>query len=232
MILVHAIGRIFGFLFLMMVGGEPKEVMINTGILKGEKASDTWIVARHPELGITFEAPKNTYVQYGYPYAVGPDLKSGEEIKTHRFGIRELHRGGASLFALEWAFFIVTNEYRGVKPGDLDALPHRLGDTEFTYDFIRRVFFTPKWPAQLSELGDTIVGDRRGRRFSYLAGSEKVIGRPRGEIILVPLDGQSALVICSTFSKKILPEEEEILFPKIVRSVRVLEQGEGAPLVH
>ena len=191
-----------------------------------------WIRVAHPDLPLTFEVPEETYVRQVSVFSLAqPRSDDHRRIDVTLFGVRLLADRAATLQAVQFGFFWVTEEFLGVESETLETLRDEIDAGAGAADFLRRTFYAGQ-DVEIEDLGGEFVDAYPARRLSVsrtVARGTRDERRVRGEAIVVPFSARAALTLIARYDEVSTPSERIHLFPRVFRSVR-LGRTPHAPL--
>jgi hypothetical protein len=192
-----------------------------------------WKRVQHPTLPIWFEAPPGTTQKTAAVFSLAsPWLDARGRPDFSLFGIRTVSEAGHAYKALELAFVWLTDALAGVEAEALVGLSRRLDDADAVLDLVAGALYAGR-DVELADLGRDRVGARPARRFEVavtIARGTRDERGVRGEGALIPVSESAALAVIARFDAAATDDERERVFPRILRSIRIGEDGEAPPL--
>lgn len=199
----------------------------------GKAAPEThWARIQHPALPVTLDMPADAATRQVRSFPLGsPRGRGGRRQEFTLFGIRSLDKAGLRYRALEVALFSIDAGTHGIEASELVRLAGRIRDVAAIESLVLHLLYETRERVELRDLGLEFIDGLPGRRFAV----ERLVapGTPderhiSGEIVLLPLDRTSAMIVMARFDPKATPRERKALFLRILRSIRLDDRPSGA----
>jgi hypothetical protein len=177
---------------------------------------------------IRFALPPETRFWVAPRFSLAPiRSRDGRREDVLVFGVRPVGEGPAFRHAVEISFLWITPRIRGADAERLSALHRGIANARSAERFLATVFYFDRPHVTLREGGLLPVGSRDARRV--FVDWRTLVGTPHerrvaGEAVVLPVHPAAVLVVLGRFDEAATREEREIVFPGIVRSIRL--QGE------
>lgn len=200
----------------------------------GETVRDEtpWVRIAHPEFPLTFEVPEETSVRPATLFSLArPRSDDRARIDVTLFGVRLLEDRAATVQAVQFGFFWVTDEFQGVDGSSLTELLGAIDDGTRVESFLRGAFYA-RDQVEIEDLGGEFIDRYPARRMALartVAASTRDERQVRGEAIVVPMTRRTALALIVRFDERSTDDERGRIFPRVFRSVRFLDSPD-APL--
>ncbi|MFQ5697508.1 MAG: hypothetical protein ACE5IL_04395 [Myxococcota bacterium] len=184
-----------------------------------------WARVRHPTLPVTLDLPDGASYRQVRSFPLGsPRGRGGRRWEFTLFGVRSLDEAGVRYHALEVALFRIGASTRGIEAAELARLSAHIRDPVAVESLLRRVLYASSPAVHLRDLGLEFVDGLAARRFEVdrIVARGTAAERPiEGEVVLIPLDRSSAMIVSARFDPKATPRERKVLFLRILRSIRL-----------
>jgi hypothetical protein len=187
-----------------------------------------WIRVTHPVHPITFEIPHEMRALIAPAASLGRlRARNGIRHDVLLFVHRPMGEFPRLRHALEVVFLWVTRASQGADRDKLASLGGDLRQPEGASAFVRELLY-PELPyVELSDRGALRVAGHRARRVAI--ARKTLPGTPHerevhGEAVVVQIHPAAALLVLGRFDESATVEEQEVLFPQIVRSVRLEDE--------
>ena len=152
-------------------------------------------------------------------------------IDVTLFGVRLLEDRAATVQAVQFGFFWITDEFQGVDARSLAELFGAIDDASRVESFLRGAFYA-RDRVEIEDLGGEFIDRYPARRVAVartVAAGTRDERRVRGEAVVVPMTRRAALALIVRFDERSTDEERRGIFPRVFRSVRLLDSPD-APL--
>ena len=210
-----------GFLvaLLLAIGGPGV-----SGSSAGEPP-EGWIRVSHPVHPLTFEIPREMRLLVAPAAGLGRvRARNGTRHDVLLFVLRPMGEFPRLRHALEVVFLWVTREARGTDRERLAGLGGGLAEVEAAAEFVREVLYREVPHVSLVDRGPLRVAGQRARRVAV--ARRTLVGTPHehrieGEAVVVEIHPAAALIVLGRFGEEATIEERQIVFPGIVRSIRL-----------
>jgi hypothetical protein len=187
-----------------------------------------WIHVSHREFPLSFDLPAAATFQRAGDFSLARARTDAKErVQVDIFGVRPLPR---RLAAVQFGFYWVTADYDGVDADTMRQVQGSIGQPVMVASFLRSVFFQ-RMDVRLEDRGRRFIDGHLARHtaafLTVAAGTpdERTI---EGEIVLVPISKQTALVAIVRFDPEATDDERTLFFPHVLDSLRIGESGEGS----
>jgi len=205
----------------------------SVGPARADEPAEPWVRLQHPEHPLWLELPPDTTFQRTSVFSLAsPRLDDQSRAPFSLFGVRAVRSEENAYKALQVAFVWITAQFAGADADALRALPARIGDVGAVEAFLRATLYSGV-AAELEDRGRDLVGGRAVRRVAVrvrVAGGTRDEREIGGEVALVPAAQDAALAVIVRFDREATDDERERVFPRILRSIRLGEEGDDAPL--
>jgi len=202
-------------------------LILGAAVTAATTADSEWVRVSHRQFPVSFDLPAEASVQrVGIFSLARPRAREGGLIEVDIFGLRPLP---GRLSALQFTFFWITDDYRGVEREDLALLNGRVSDATVTEAFLRKALYD-QLDVTLEDDGRTFVDGHLGRRLRVqrtVAAGTKDERAIQGSIVLISVSPSEVLCAIARFDDR-STSEERALFPRVIDSLQIGEVEGGS----